>query len=211
MLMRRLKLAALAVLLATVAAGCGSARPVKYYVLDTGTAPSPSTSTTAPIPVTLLVARVMTSHLYRDDRLVFGSGNFQLGTYTDHRWAATPADMVQEALVNSLRSTGQYRSVLRLGSGTKGDFTVRSTLYALYEVDQPSLVARFSMRVELFDPKAGTTVWIGSYSHDEPVNGKNVPAVIEAMDHNVRAGMQQFTSGIAQYFAEHPPEAATHK
>lgn len=210
MLTRRLQLAALAVLLAAFVAGCGSARPTKYYILDTGTAPSPSTSTAAPIPVTLLVARVMASHLYRDDRLVYGSGNFQLGTYTDQRWAQTPADMVQDALVNSLRSTGQYRSVLRLGSGVRGDYTVRSTLYSLYEVDQPSLVARFSMRVELFDPKASSTVWIGNYSHDEPVNGKTVAAVVEAMDRNVRAGMQQFTSGIGQYLADHPPQPPAH-
>lgn len=210
MLMRRMQLAALAVMLAAILAGCGSARPTKYYILDTGTAPSPSTSTTAPIPVTLLVARVMSSHLYRDDRLVYGSGTFQLGTYSDQRWAQTPADMVQDALANSLRSTGQYRSVLRLGSGVRGDYTVRSTLYALYEVDQPSLVARFSMRVELFDPKTSSTVWTGNYSHDEPVNGKTVAAVVEAMDKNVRAGMQQFTSGIGQYLAEHPPQPAAH-
>jgi ABC-type uncharacterized transport system auxiliary subunit len=208
--MRRLQLAALALAFAAAVSGCGSARPVKYYILDTGTMPSPSSSATAPIPVTILVSRVMTSHLYRDDRLVYGAGNFQLGTYTDQRWAQTPADMVQDALVNSLRSTGQYRSVLRIGSGIRGDYVVRSTLYALYEEDQPSFVARFSMRVELFDPKSSSTVWIGNYAHDEPVSGKNVPAVVEAMDKNVRAGMQQFTSGIGQYLAEHPPQPAAH-
>jgi ABC-type uncharacterized transport system auxiliary subunit len=208
--MRRLQLAALAVVLAAIVAGCGSARPVKYYILDTGTAPSPSTSANAPIPATLLVSRVVTSHLYRDDRLVYGAGNFQLGTYSDQRWAQTPADMVQDALVNSLRATGQYRSVLRIGSGIHGDYIVRSTLYSLYEMDQPTFAARFSMRVELFDPKSSSTVWIGNYAHDEPVSGKTVAAVVEAMDKNVRAGMQEFTSGIGQYLAGHPPQPTAH-
>lgn len=204
MLMRHIPLVAVAVLLAGFAAGCGSARPTKYYVIDVG--PVPVTAPSSVYPISLLVGRVSTSHLYRDDRIVFGSGPVQLGTYSDHRWAETPADMIQDQLIASLRTSGQYRTVSRLGSSTRGDFVVRSNLDALYEVDQPALVARFVLRVELFDSKAGATVWVGNYSHDEPVNGKNVAAVVEAMDRNVHAGMQQLTAGINQYFANHPPQ-----
>jgi ABC-type uncharacterized transport system auxiliary subunit len=205
-LMRSIKLAAVAVLLAGFAAGCGSARPVKYYALDAGAVPASPPPMV--YPVSLLVARVSTSHLYRDDRLVYGSGPVQLGAYSDHRWAQSPADMAQDLLISSLRSSGQYRSVSRLGSSARGDYVVRSNLDALYEVDQPALVARFGMRVELFDPKAGATLWVANYSHDEPVNGKNVAAVVEAMNRNVRAGMVQLTAGINQYFADHPPQPA---
>jgi ABC-type uncharacterized transport system auxiliary subunit len=205
-LMRSIKLAAVAVLLAGFAAGCGSARPVKYYALDAGA--GPTNPPPMVYPVSLLVARVSTSHLYRDDRLVYGSGPVQLGAYSEHRWAQSPADMAQDLLIASLRSSGQYRSVSRLGSSARGDYVVRSNLDALYEVDQPALVARFGMRVELFDPKAGSTLWVGNYSHDEPVNGKNVAAVVEAMNRNVRAGMVQLTAGINQYFADHPPQPA---
>jgi ABC-type uncharacterized transport system auxiliary subunit len=205
-LMRPIKLAAVAVLLAVFAAGCGSARPVKYYALDAG--PAPAATPSAVYPISLLVGRVSTSHLYRDDRLVYGSGPVQLGAYSDHRWAQTPADMVQDQLITSLRSSGQYRSVSRLGSSARGDYVVRSNLDSLYEVDQPALVARFALRVELFDSKSGATVWIGNYSHDEPVNGKNVAAVVEAMNRNVRAGMQQLAAGINQYFGDHPPQSA---
>lgn len=204
MFMRPIKLAAVTLVLAGSLAGCGGARPVKYYVLDGGVAPMASPSTV--YPVALMVARVMTSHLYRDDRIVFGSGPVQLGTYTDHRWAQTPADMVQDQLVSSLRATGQYLSVSRLGSSSRGGYVVRSNLESMYEVDQPALVARFAMRAELYDSKSGTTVWVGNYSHDEPVNEKSVAAVVEAMDRNVRAGMAQLTSGIGQYFANHPPQ-----
>ena len=206
MLMRPIRLAAVAVLLAGFAAGCGSARPVKYYVLDAGAVPT--TAPSAPYSVSLLVGRVVTSHLYRDDRLVYGSGPVQLGVYTDRRWAQSPADMIQDLLITSLRSTGKYRSVSRLGSSARGEYVVRSNLDALYEVDQPALVARFGLRVELFDSKAGATVWVGNYSRDEPVNGKNVEAVVEAMNRNVRAGMVQLTNGINQYFADHPPQSA---
>ena len=201
--MRGAKQAAWILLLAGGLSGGGGTRPTKYYVLDVPATPGAQSS--AQLPVSLLVARPITSHLYRDDRIVFGSGPVELGTYEFERWAQSPADMMQDLLVNSLRATGQYRSVLRPGSNARGDYVVRSYLRALYEVDRPELVSRFSLRIELYDPKAGATVWGSSYTHDEPASGKNVAAVVESMNSNVRAGMQQLTSELGQYLAAHPP------
>jgi|SRR5271170_5872341 len=201
--MRRIRLAALAVLVAGIC-GCGAPRPVKYYVLDSG--PPSAAAASQQLPVRLLVSRVLTSHLYRDDRIVFGSGPVQLGTYDMERWAQSPADMIQDLLVNYLRATGQYRAVSRVSTAARGDYIVRSNLIALYEVDKPELVARFSIHLELFDPKAGVVLWESSYSHDEPVSGKTVAAVVEAMDHNVRTGLQQLTAGLGQYLTDHPPQ-----
>jgi ABC-type uncharacterized transport system auxiliary subunit len=189
--------------LAGAMSGCGGTRPTKYYVLDV---PSPpTTQSPTQLPVSLLVARPVASHLYRDDRIVYGSGPVELGTYEFERWAQSPADMMQDLLVSYLRASKEYRSVLRPGSNAKGDFIVRSYLKSLYEVDKPDFVARFDIHLDVYDPKAGRTVWSGNYSHDEPIGSKTVSAVVEALDKNVRAGMQQLTSEMGQYFAEHPP------
>ena len=191
-------------MLAMWVAGCGAARPVKYYVLDMN--PAPANATAPQIPVTLLVGRLVTSHLYRDDRLVYGSGPVQLGTYEYDRWAEAPADMVQDMLVTTLRSTGQFRSVSKVMSNVRGEYVVRGHLYSMYGVDQPELVARFTIQLELYDPNTRTTVWSQIYTHDEPVAAKTVTAIVEAMDKNVTAGMQQLSAGITQYFASHPPQ-----
>jgi ABC-type uncharacterized transport system auxiliary subunit len=201
---RFIRRVALILLLPWIAASCGTVRPVHYYVIDEGVPPSITAS--PQFPISLLVARVNTSHLYRDTRIVFGSGPVELGTYENERWSETPADMIQNAAVAALRSTGQYRSVSRIGSKAQGDYIVRTNLYSLYEVDKPDFAARFSIQWELFDSKTGATLWVGNYSHDEPVNEKSVTAVIEALDRNVHAGMQQLTSQLGQYFAAHPPE-----
>jgi ABC-type uncharacterized transport system auxiliary subunit len=205
--MRRNQLFAFVVLLAAVAASCGGSRPVKYYVIDVPQTPA---NPAAPqYPVKISVGRIATSQLYRMDRIVYGSGSVQLGTYEYERWASIPANMIQDAVISSLRSTGQYLSVSKLGSGTRSDYIVRGDLISLYEVDQPELVGRFALRLEIFDPKSGTTVWVGNYSHDEPVNGKSVPDVVEALDRNVKAGLQQLTSQIGAYFASHPPQQSS--
>jgi ABC-type uncharacterized transport system auxiliary subunit len=201
--MRRAKYAVLVAVLAEALSGCGATRATKYYVLDVPAPPAAQSFT--PYPVSLLVARPIASHLYRDDRIVFGAGAVELGTYEFERWAQSPADMMQDLLVSYLRSSKQYRSVLRPGSNAKGEYIVRSYLRSLAEIDSPEFVARFAIHVDLYDPKQGAIVWSGDYSHDEPVGSKTVTAVVEALDKNVRAGMQQLTSEMGQYFTEHPP------
>jgi ABC-type uncharacterized transport system auxiliary subunit len=193
-------------MLAIVAAGCGAPRPVKYYVIDA--TPAAASSTPARIPVVLLVSRFTASHLYRDDRLIYGSGPVQLGTYEYHRWAEPPADMVQNLLIADLRASGQYRSVSRVSSSARGDYIVRGHLLAMYGVDKPELVARFSLQLELFDPASRATVWTQTYTHDEPVQGKTVANIVEALDRNISAGLQQLSAGITQYFMSHPPSQA---
>lgn len=195
------------VLLTGFLSACGAPRPIKYYVLDVPSVPAQAASTQ--LPVALVVARPATSHLYRDDRLVYGAGPVQRGTYDDQRWSETPADMIQDMLVGTLRSTGQYRSVSRINSTVRGDYVVRSHLLALYEVDKPELVARFSLDLELFDPATRATVWTSSYAHDQTVQGKSVPDVVEALDRNVGTGMKQLVASMGQYLATHPHRTST--
>jgi ABC-type uncharacterized transport system auxiliary subunit len=208
---RRIQQAALIILFAGITAGCSASRPVKYYVLDIP--PTPASTSVPQIPVTLLVAHISAAHLYRDDRLVYGSGPVELGTYEYDRWAETPAEMMQDMILNSLRSSGSYRAVSKIASNMRGDYIIRGHLYALDEVETPTLVARFSLQLELFDPKSGLTVWSDSYSHDEPVTGsgktKTVADVVEALDRNVHTGLAQLTANLGQYFASHPPQAPT--
>jgi ABC-type uncharacterized transport system auxiliary subunit len=203
--MRRIQQIAAVVMLAGTAAACGAPHHIRYYVIDPG--PMTAAPSTPQIPVTILIARITATHLYRDDRLVYGSGPVELGTYEYERWSESPVDMVQDMVLAALRSTGEYGMVGRVGSNMRGNYIIRGHLNSMYEVDKP-LVARFSLQLELFDTKSAMTVWTSTYTHDEPVSGKSVADVIEAMDKNVHAGIQQLTGGIAQYFVDHPPQAA---
>lgn len=186
-----------------VTANCGAARPVKYYTLNPAPVPEPSVSVEndAPLPVTILIGRITASHLYRDNPIVYSTGSVELGTYQDHRWAEVPTEMLETMLTQSLRAKGKFRSVGRLGSRARGDYVLRGHLYSLEEVDSPSLVARFSLSLELFQPTTGNVVWSQSYSHDEPVNKKTVSAVVEALRQNVLAGLDQLTNSLDAYIS----------
>src|SRR5712664_3607436 len=177
-------------LLIGLSSGCGAARPSKYYQL-TVPADADPIERADEVPVTLLLGQLVTSHLYREDRIVYGNGAGRLGTYEYQRWAEPPTEMIQEVLLRELRSSGRYRAVHYRRSNMKGDFALRGNLYDFKEVDGGQMSARVTLELEMRDLKNGATVWTHYYTHDEPSSGKDVPSVVAALDKNVHRGVQE--------------------
>jgi ABC-type uncharacterized transport system auxiliary subunit len=197
---------ALLVVAAIAASGCGAARPCQYYQL---TVPGETLSQGDPnaYPLTLLVGRLTASHLYREDHLVWSTANERLGTYEYQRWAEPPIDMIQEVLLRELRSSGRYREVSTFRSNSRGDYLLQGRLYDFRGISANPMVARVALEYELRDTKNGTSVWSHYYSHDEPVSGNDVPAVVAALDRNVQGIVGQVKAGLEQYFSAHPATA----
>jgi ABC-type uncharacterized transport system auxiliary subunit len=188
--------------------GCGATRPSKYYQL-TASSDKIAGADPAPFPVTLLVGRITTSLLYRDDHIVYTSNGEAMGTYEYQRWAEPPSEMISDVLLRELQDSDRYEHVYTLGSDTHGDYVLRGRLYDLREIDGEELAARVAFEFELRDSKTGTTVWSRSYSHDEPVSGKNVTAVVAAMDRNVQTGLSEVLEGLDKYFSTRSAVAST--
>jgi len=199
---RRVLIVALA-LMAGWLSGCGAARPSKYYQL-TVPADAGAIEKADAVPVRLLLGGLVTSHLYREDRIVYGNGPEQLGTYEYQRWAEPPAEMIQEVLLRELRATGHYRAVHMRRSNVTGDFAIRGRLYDFKEVDGSPTSTRVTLELEMRDLKTGATVWNHYYTHDEPASGKDVPAIVAALDKNVQQGVKEMVESLDQYFASHP-------
>src|SRR5712672_1583753 len=179
--------------------GCGAARPSKFYQLTLPNDKTPGADP-APFPVTLLLGPITTSHLYRDDRIVYSSNGEAMGTYEYARWAEPPSEMICDLLLRELRSSRRYRHVYSLRSDVRGDYLLRGHLYDFREISGNGLAARVSFEFELRDSKTGATVWTRSYAHDEPVAGKDVPAVVAALDRNAQNGLHEITTSLEQYF-----------
>jgi ABC-type uncharacterized transport system auxiliary subunit len=189
-----------------VTASCGATRPISYYTLNATPLLAPAAiSQDAPLAVTILVGRITASPLYLDSPIVYTTGGVELGTYRYHRWAEVPTEMLENMVTQSLRATGRFRSVGRYGNGAKGDYILRGHLYSLEEVDSPALVGRFSLELDLFDPKSGAVVWTQTYSHDQPAGAKTVSAVVEALRQDVLAGLGQLTASLSAYLTSVSP------
>ena len=191
---------AVVVLLGAGLSSCGSIKPVKYYQLT-----HPPTSTLGAsqpsVDATILVRLFQTSHLYREDRIVYGGEGEQLGLYENHRWVEPPAELLQDALARGLRSSGHFKAVTTLRSDAGAEYCLNGHLYAFREVSTGGIVARLNFDVELMDMKLGKAIWRHTYNHDESSSGKTVTDLAAAMDKNVQISVQQIQDGVLQTLA----------
>jgi cholesterol transport system auxiliary component len=191
-----------------ILSGCGAARPSKFYQL-TAVSDRPSGADPSPYAVTLLLRPITSSHLYRDDHIVYTSNGQAMGTYEYQRWAEPPSEMIDDVLLRELRVSGRYQHVYSLHSDVRGDYLLHGHLYDFREISGNGLAARVAFEFELRDSKTGSTVWTRYYSHDEPVDGKDVPAVVAALNRNVLSGLSDLREGLDQYFSTHTAVAST--
>jgi ABC-type uncharacterized transport system auxiliary subunit len=198
-------LTAAVLLLVAVLGGCGAARPVQYYTIDLPErAGNPDGQ--EPWPVVLVVGYISTSHLYRDDRLIYRTGANELNTYEYRRWVEPPGEIIQHALLRLLRRSGRFQAVQsQRSSGVRGDYILRGRLENFEELTGPPEAGRIRLELELYEVKAAKTVWSLAYAQDEPVQGKGVDAVVQALNRNVDRALEQVTAGLEQYFTSHPP------
>lgn len=191
---------------ALLLAGCGGTRPSKYYQLTVPANTAANASAGAnPYPVALLIGRVTAPELYREDPLVYSSTGEAMGTYEYHRWAEPPTQMLPEILLREFRSSGRFKTVNLLRSDVRGDYLLHGHLYDFKEVNGGSRIARVTLELELRNIKTGTTVWTHFYTHDEPVDGKEVDATVSALDKNLQRGLLEFRASLDEYFSQHPP------
>jgi ABC-type uncharacterized transport system auxiliary subunit len=194
----------LLVLAVVLTAGCGAARPSKYYQLTVPGDSIPAANSN-PLPVTLLIGRLTAPAMYREDQIVYSSGGETMGTYEYQKWSEPPTEMIVEVMLRQFRASGRYHGVYTLRSDIRGDFLLHGRLYDFKEVEGNALLARVTMELELREIKTGAVVWTHFYTHDEPASGKDVGAVVAALDKNVQQGIAEFRASLDQYFAEHPP------
>ena len=185
-------------------AGCGATRPMQYYQLTVP--PDVHHAETNASGISLALGPLVASHLYREDRIVFSSGPQQMGTYEFQRWTEPPAEMIQEVLLRQLRASNRYREVFTQRSASRSDYVLRGRLYDFKEVNGSPLQARVTVEFELKDMKSGSTVWSHYYNHDEPVSGKDVSAMVAALDRNVQRGVGEVKASLEQYFSSLPPD-----
>jgi len=190
-------------LAAGLLSGCGAARPSKFYEL-TMPGESARAAEGSPFPVTLLLGPLRASHLYREDAIVYSSSSEAMGTYQYQKWAEPPNEMLVQMLLRELRASGKYRSVDFLRSNSRGDYILYGRLYDFKEISGSPVLARVTVDLELRESKSGATVWTHYYSHDEPVSGKDVAAVVAALDRNALHAMAEVKSSLEQYFANRP-------
>jgi ABC-type uncharacterized transport system auxiliary subunit len=194
-----------AVLVCTIAVtgmlltACVKSRPIKYYRIEV-LALSPAAAGTV-FDVTLQIGNIEAPPLMRDGRILYQIGTHEMGAYEYHRWVETPDQMVQNALVRLLRSSGKFRAVDTPRSNVKADYILRGKVYDFAEIDKPQIHTRVSMEIELHDSRTNRLVWSRLYTDERLVDGEKIPDVVQSLDQNLRQGLTEIVNSLEQYFA----------
>ena len=112
---------------------------------------------------------------------------------------------IQAKLIRLFRTSGEYRAVSDPGGSSVGDLVVRGRLYEFTEVDGEAITGLVSMEFELYNRKSNSTVWTHFYSQTEAVEGKQISAVVQALDRNFDRGLKKVVARLGQYFVANPP------
>lgn len=155
-------------------------------------------------PVSLLVGNISAPGIYLDTPIAYRTGPNEIGTYQYSRWVEPPNALLKDKLIRMLRASGDYQSVAELGSTSDGQFVLRGRLYNFEEVDSANIEGLVSMEFELYNRKTGKVVWSHYYSQSEPVQGKQISAVVAALDTNLDRGLKEVAAGLNQYFISNP-------
>lgn len=78
---------------------------------------------------------------------------------------------------------------------------IRGRLLDFGEIDGASITGLVSMEFELYDRKSGKVVWSHYYSQSEPVQSKEISAIVTALDANLARGLKETAAGLNAYFS----------
>ena len=178
--------------------GCGTPKPIMFYELQIPAAPTPPN---ARFPIDMMVGRITGSDLLEASPIVYRTKSSQIGTYQNHRWSEAPVQMIQAKLIRMLRASGEYQSVSGQGNSSGAEMMVRGRLYDFTEVDGDTISGLVSMEIELFNRRTSKILWTHFYTGSEPVQGKEMSAVTQALDRNLERGLKEVMAGLSQFFS----------
>jgi len=186
--------------------GCGTPRPINYYGIQIPASPTPASHK---YPVDLAVGRITGSDLLEAAPIVYRTRRNQIGTYQYHRWEEAPVQLVQAKLIRLLRASGEYQSVSGLGGQPNGELVIRGRLYDFAEVDGDAITGLVTVEFELYNRRTAKILWSHFYSQTEPVEAKQMPAVVQALDRNLDRGLKEVVTALGRYFEANPPVRST--
>jgi ABC-type uncharacterized transport system auxiliary subunit len=184
--MKRHRIAVLITLAASIASvGCmGKVKYPTYYTLNLPPAPDPPAHEGA--RASLAIREFRSPGYLRQGAIVYKTSPEQIGFYEYHRWAVDPRELVTTAVADHLRASGIYSQVKTYDGHSDVDYVVSGRLDKLDEVDyEGGVKVEVAISAQMTKLATGETVWTNEVSEVGTVAERNVPAVVDEMNHTM--------------------------
>ena len=187
-------------LLVAACGGSGSNIP-ESRVYRIGDAPPGPASAGNPLPVTLGVAGLGGPETYRQERMVYRTLPHKVAFYPYDRWEVPPVEMVTDVLISQLRAGGRYRRVVPYTRDGQVDYMLRGRLLRFDEEDGgpgTPWTAVVEIDYQLVDPQKGQVVSTGVARATQPVQGRQVEAIVASLSLATREAVGSVAAQVAQ-------------
>ncbi|MDR3477565.1 MAG: ABC-type transport auxiliary lipoprotein family protein [Gammaproteobacteria bacterium] len=151
----------LIVIFSVVLTGCSSVlSPVKVgaqheYLINT----VPTVAASRVGHATVLVMAPEAGPIYSSKEMVYTTYPYQVASFANNRWAASPSVMLQSLMVQTLQNTHHYRAVVAVPFPGHYDLVLRSELLKLQQdfTRSPSVI-RLTLRAQLINANTNLVV-----------------------------------------------------
>jgi ABC-type uncharacterized transport system auxiliary subunit len=183
-------MAVLITLLAVIAL-VGCAGKIKYPAYYTFNLPSPPDPPAPEGTKATLAVREFRSPVYlRQGPIVYRTSPEQIGFYDYHRWAVDPREFLTNAVIERLRASGRFAQVRAYDGHSDMEYVLSGRLEKLEEVDyEGGTKVEVAISAQMTNTASGATIWANDVSETGTVEGRDVPAVVSAMNRTMDHAM----------------------
>jgi ABC-type uncharacterized transport system auxiliary subunit len=195
---KRLNLFALTLAIVTILTGCGGKmRYPSYYTLNLPAPPDPPAKEN--VRTSIAVREFQAPSYLRQGPIVYRSTPEEIGFYEYLRWAADPRTLVTGAVIDHLRASGEYSTVLMYNGRPDNDFIFSGKLEKLEEVDyQEGVKVEVAISAQITRVATGATVWSNAVSETRPVSQRKVTGVVSQMNQTMELAINELLSTVPQ-------------
>jgi uncharacterized lipoprotein YmbA len=186
--MRPARLASAVLIVGLGVAGCSGSMPTThYYMLEAQDVARsvPDSGLTIGVPALRVAAP------YDQDRIVYrvGENSVEVGFYAYHRWAAPLGRMLPPIIAEACQGLTGVQRIEPAEADRQYDAYLHGRLTTLEEIDTPDGV-RVLVRLDLRLVRNGVTVWSETVEHETPIDGNDMPDVVQGMASSIRTAVQ---------------------
>lgn len=180
---------------------CGGVPQTFYYTLEEAPAAAgePAGNHHAQLAVALGVERFAAAAIYEEDRLIYRDSPYEVKYDHYRRWAARPAQLVTDAIINQLTARDLFRNVTSHPAAVPVDYILRGRILAFEEWDRgEQWFGRVAISVQLYQASSQELLWSSTFSRETPAQKRQPAVVVQAISTSLRQCADELAAALAQ-------------
>lgn len=191
--------ATILVVLATLLAGCFSARSneYRYYVLDYVPEASKERLAKGPWPGTILVRNFPMGEAYQRPELVFRTSAHEIRYHRRDRWAVRTDHVVSDMVRKHLLASRLFARVQNQYEEDQPDYELRGRVVSLEEyVTETARYAHLDMHLDFVRMSDNKTLWSQDFDVRREIQGRTPVLAVRALSSLLEASMDRAIGAI---------------